>query len=87
MHTVKKWRERIYNVLKRQDRPSGYTAKEIAFLIAGKNWYETYIKVSRRLLEMEDKNKIRRISQRTSLIGGGECMAWRFNSESEVSNG
>lgn len=82
-HTVKKWRERIYDVLKRHDRPSGYTAKEIAYLISGENWYETYIKVSRRLLEMENEGKIRRVGHRTSLIGGGKCEAWRF-SKSEV---
>ena len=73
-----KWHQRILEVLKRHDRPNGYTTKELAFLMCGDDtWQGLYFKIAKRMRELENKGLIVECPVRESLIGGGEMCTWR----------
>jgi len=48
--------QEVYEVLKRHDRPAGYTAKELAFIMTG-DFTKNYFKVQRRLSGLRHKDK------------------------------
>lgn len=64
---LKGWHRRIYEVLKDHDRPKGYTAKELAFIM-DEDDNGMYFKVSKRLRELFNKGKIVNCRPRRSLI-------------------
>jgi len=72
------WYRKIYKALRDNERPQGWTAKEIAWLIAGADWKDAYGCVWRRLGEMVDKGFIiRSRTGRKSQIGTGTGLMCR----------
>ena len=61
---LKRWHDKIYDALKRHDRPEGYTAKELAEIMS-----EDYFKIAKRLRKMADLGLIQSCTPRPSLIG------------------
>jgi len=75
----------VYDVLKRHDRPAGYTAKELAYLIDDKDYKgdntKKYLMVDRRFSGLFNKSKAEIV---TVIIDGYQqnvrrngCYAWR----------
>ncbi len=79
--------QEVYEVMKRHNRPAGYTAKELAYIMTG-DYTKNYFKVQRRLSGLRHKGKAGRVKidgtitfaespDRKDLIERNNCCVWR----------